>query len=91
MSPHEIPRRARKMFGELALTYVSRGLCYVARLRDAGELKKREPYRDSVVFGRGRTFVQAFEQAERHFKDGTPDEILDAIEGRATRIQVVRS
>lgn len=79
------------MFGELASTFVAKGVCYVGRLRDLGELRKREPYRDVVIFGRGRTFLQAFEQAERHHRDGTPDEILDAIEGRPTRIQVVRS
>ena len=82
----EVPRRAAKMFGELASTYETRGMRVVGRLRDVGELRKREPYRDVVIFGRGPTWRAAFAQAEKHFHDGTPDEILDAIEGRAPRL-----
>ena len=78
------------MFGELASTYVARGICFVGRIRDEAELKKREPYRDVVIYGRGRTFAAAFEQAERHHRDGTPDELLDAIEGRPPRPLVRR-
>lgn len=90
LSPHEIPRRAQRMFGELASTYVEKGICYVGRVRDVTELRKREPYRDVVIFGRGRTFLLAFEEAERHHRDGTPDEILDVIAGRPPRTLLVR-
>lgn len=76
----DIPRRAALMFGALASTYVSGGVCVVARLRDAAQLNKREPYRDVVVYGRGRTFGEAFRAAEKHFNDGTPDWILDSLE-----------
>lgn len=86
----EVPRRAAAMFGELASTFVARGVCYVARIRDVTELRKREPYRDLVIYGTGRTFREAFEVAERHFHDGTPDEILDAIAGRPPRPLLVR-
>lgn len=85
MPIREVPLRAARLFGELASTYVARGICYVARVRDVTELRKREPYRDVVIFGRGRTFVEAFRQAEAHVRDGTPDELLDAIEGRPPR------
>lgn len=74
------------MFGELASTYIARGQYVVARVRDVRELRKLEPYRDEVIFGRGRTWAEAFAVAEKHFHDGTPDEILDAIEGRAPRL-----
>lgn len=76
------------MFGELASTYIERGICYVGRVRDVTELRKREPYRDVVIFGRGPTFLKAFEEAERHHSEGTPDELLDLIAGRPPRALV---
>lgn len=81
------------MFGELASTYRSGNVCIVGRVLDVMELRKREPYRRVVVFGRGLTWVEAFEQAERHHREGTSDEILDliddAIRGRGPR-RVIR-
>ena len=74
------------MFGELASTYIARGICFVGRIRDLAELRKYEPYRDVVVFGRGPTWRAAFAQAERHFHEGTPDELLDVIDGREPRL-----
>lgn len=84
MDIRQVPARAARLFGELASTYVAGGWCFVGRLRDLGELKQREPYRDVVVYGRGRTFVEAFERAERHYHAGTPDWILD-MEERSAR------
>jgi len=81
LAPREIPRRAAKMFGELASTYFAGGWCVVGRIRNAAELAKREPYRSVVVYGRARTFAAAFAIAERHFHAGTPDWLLDATEG----------
>jgi len=80
------------MFGELAYTAVHDGRwCVVGRIRDVTELRKREPYRDVVIYGRAPTFVEAFEQADRHVNDRTPDEILDAIAGKPPRNILVRS
>ena len=78
---HEVPRRAARMFGELASTFVKRGECYVARIKNPDELRDaREPYRQEIVFGRGKTWLAAFLEAERHHREGTPDWILQSIE-----------
>jgi hypothetical protein len=81
LSIHEVAARAAGLWGELATTYVSRGACIVGRLRDVTELSKESPYQDVVIFGRARTFLEAFEIAERRLRDNTPDWVLDALEG----------